>query len=105
MKHHNPLRHILASGNRAFGCWMQLAHPTIAEMMGLLGYDVVLIDMEHGPGSLGDTANMMRGIQRTEAAAMVRVPGADPSILKPLLDQGPDGIMIPMIESADEAKR
>ncbi|WEK51538.1 MAG: aldolase/citrate lyase family protein [Candidatus Kaistia colombiensis] len=106
MNRTNPLRQMLDEARPAFGVWLQLAHPAIAEMMGLLGYDIVLIDMEHGPGSLGDAANMMRGVHRSAGAAvMVRVPAADPAFLKPLLDQGPDGVMIPMVESAEEARR
>jgi 4-hydroxy-2-oxoheptanedioate aldolase len=99
----NPLRRSLQSGKPTFGVWLQLGHPAIAELMGLLGYDLVLIDMEHGPGSLMDAANMMRGVRGTGGAAMVRVPAADPALLKPLLDQGPDGVMLPMIESAEQA--
>jgi len=100
----NRLKAALAEARPLFGVWMQLGHPAIAEMMGLLGYDVVLIDMEHGPGSLGDTGNMMRGVQRSKASAMVRVPSGDPAFLKPLLDLGPEGVMIPMVESAEQAR-
>jgi 4-hydroxy-2-oxoheptanedioate aldolase len=99
------LRRKLDQQRPLFGVWLQLAHPAIAELMGLVGYDIVLVDMEHGAGSLADTANMMRGAQRSEAAVMVRVPAADPAFLKPLLDQGPDGVMIPMVDSAEEARR
>jgi 4-hydroxy-2-oxoheptanedioate aldolase len=73
-------------------------------MMALIGYDLVVIDMEHGPTALSETADMMRGISRTDTAAMVRVPNNDPVFIKRLLDQGPDGIMIPMIETSAEAK-
>ncbi len=100
----NRLKAALSETRPLFGVWMQLGHPAIAEMMGLLGYDVVLIDMEHGPGSLGDTGNMMRGVQRSSASAMVRVPSGDPAFLKPLLDLGPEGVMIPMVESAEQAR-
>jgi hypothetical protein len=44
----------------------------IAEMMALIGYDLLLIDMEHGPVALSETADMMRGIARTDAAAVVK---------------------------------
>jgi 4-hydroxy-2-oxoheptanedioate aldolase len=47
---------------------------------------------------------MMRGLQRAETAAVVRVPSADPAVLKPLLDQGPDGIMVPMVDTEEEAR-
>lgn len=100
----NPLRRRLNEGRTVLGVWQQLSHPAIAEMMALAGYELVLIDMEHGPGSLFETANMLRGIVGTESSAMVRVPDNDPVFLKRLLDQGPDGVMIPMVESAEEAR-
>ena len=100
----NPLKTALAENRKIFGIWLQLFHPAIAEMVALVGYDVVVIDMEHGPGDLQETANMMRGISGTGAAAMVRIPSNEPVILKRLLDQGPDAVMIPMVETAAEAR-
>ena len=100
----NPLRQRLARSEPIFGCWLQFAHPAIAELMSCAGYDMVLIDMEHGPGGLMDTANMLRGASRMGAGAMVRIPANDPVFLKRLLDQGPDGVMAPMVESAAEAR-
>ena len=99
----NLLRRRLTEGGTVLGIWQQLAHPAIAELMALAGYEMVLIDMEHGPGSLFDTANMMRGIAGTGSSAMVRVPANDAIFLKQLLDQGPDGVMIPMVETAEAA--
>jgi 4-hydroxy-2-oxoheptanedioate aldolase len=104
MNRSNPLRRRLNEDRKLFGCWLQLSSPPIAEMMALIGYDLVVIDMEHGPAALSETADMMRGISRTDAGAMVRVPHNDPVFIKRLLDQGPDGIMIPMIETSAEAK-
>lgn len=100
----NRLRRRLTEGRTVLGIWQQLAHPAIAELMAFAGYEMVLIDMEHGPGSVFDTANMMRAIAGTGSSAMVRVPANDPVFLKRLLDQGPDGVMIPMVESAEEAR-
>jgi 4-hydroxy-2-oxoheptanedioate aldolase len=100
----NQLRRRLSEGKTVMGVWQQLSHPAIAELMAFAGYEMVLIDMEHGPGSLFETANMMRGIAGTGSSAMVRVPWNDPVFLKRLLDQGPDGVMIPMVESAEEAR-
>jgi 4-hydroxy-2-oxoheptanedioate aldolase len=100
----NPLRRRLNDGRTVFGVWLQLNHPAIAELMAFAGYEMVLIDMEHGPGSLPDTANMMRGIAGTGSSSMVRVPANDPVFLKRLLDQGPDGVMVPMVETAEQAR-
>ena len=104
MKTQNHLRRRLTEGQPVFGVWLQLAHPPIAELMAMAGYDMVLIDMEHGPNTLVDTANMMRGIAGTGSSSMVRVPWNDHVVLKRLLDQGPDAVMIPMVETAEEAR-
>ena len=104
MNRSNPLRKRLAENRKLFGCWLQLPSPPIAEMMALVGYDLLVIDMEHGPVALSEAADMMRGIARTDAGAVVRIPANDPVFIKRLLDQGPDGIMIPMIETSGEAK-
>lgn len=104
MTNENALRRRLAEGKTVMGVWQQLFHPAIAELMAFAGYEVVLIDMEHGPGGLVETANMMRAISGTGSSAMVRAPANDPVFLKRLLDQGPDGVMIPMVESAAEAQ-
>jgi 2-keto-3-deoxy-L-rhamnonate aldolase RhmA len=104
MNRSNPLRKGLAENRKLFGCWLQLTSPPIAEMMALVGYDLLVIDMEHGPVALSEAADMMRGIARTDAGAVVRIPANDPVFIDRLLDQGPDGIMIPMIETSGEAK-
>jgi 4-hydroxy-2-oxoheptanedioate aldolase len=100
----NPLRERLTQNEPMFGIWLQFAHPGIAELAACAGYDIALIDMEHGPGGLMDTANMMRGVARSSTATMVRIPANDPVFLKRLLDQGPDGVMVPMVETAAEAR-
>jgi 4-hydroxy-2-oxoheptanedioate aldolase len=100
----NPLKKALAENRKVFGIWLQLFHPAIAEMVALVGYDVIAIDMEHGPGDLQEVANMMRGISGTGAAALVRIPSNEPVILKRLLDQGPDAVMVPLVETAEEAR-
>jgi 4-hydroxy-2-oxoheptanedioate aldolase len=104
MQIENPFRRLVEAGGPILGIWQQLSHPAVAELMAFAGYDVVLIDMEHGPGSLTQTADMLRGVAGTGAASMVRIPANDPVMLKALLDQGPDGVMIPMVQNAQEAK-
>lgn len=104
MKRHNPLRKQITESSRVFGCWMSLLSPAAAEVLALAGFDIVLVDLEHGPGTIPDASDMMRAIQGHGAAAMVRVPANDPVFIKRLLDQGPDGVMIPMVETIEEAQ-
>lgn len=74
MNRPNPLRRSLAENRKLFGCWLELSSSPIAEMMALIGYDLLLIDMEHGPVALSETADMMRGSARTDATAVARAP-------------------------------
>ena len=99
----NRARASLDAGQPLLGCWIQLFSPVVGEMMGLCGYDLVMIDMEHGLGSVGDAAAVMRAVSGTGAASYVRLPANDPVILKTLMDQGVDGVMVPMVETAEAA--
>lgn len=87
-----------------FGCWIQLFNPIATEVMALSGYDILMLDMEHGLATLPDVANMFRAIRGTGASAFVRLPANDPVIIKTLMDQGSDGLMVPMIETAEAAR-
>ena len=97
-------KQMLSDGKQLFGGWIQLFNPVVAEMMGMCGYDILMLDMEHGLGSVADAANMMRAVRGTGAATLVRLPANDPVIIKTLMDQGAEGIMIPMVETADTAR-
>jgi 4-hydroxy-2-oxoheptanedioate aldolase len=100
----NSARASLAENRKLLGCWLQLFSPVVGEMMGLCGYDLVLIDMEHGLGTIADAANVMRAVRGTGASSFVRVPTNDPTIIKTLMDQGVDGIMVPMVETPEAAR-
>jgi 4-hydroxy-2-oxoheptanedioate aldolase len=100
----NSAKASLDAKKRLLGCWLQLFSPVVGEMMGLCGYDLVLIDMEHGLGSVVDAANVMRAVRGTGASSFVRVPTNDPTVIKTLMDQGVDGIMVPMVETPEAAR-
>jgi 4-hydroxy-2-oxoheptanedioate aldolase len=100
----NSLKRRLLDGRKAFGSWLHLAHPAAAEAMASAGYDFLFIDNEHGPGSLQDTVLQLQALAATQAAPVVRVPWNDPVYIKRLLDVGATSVMIPMIETADQAR-
>ncbi|HEY5598591.1 MAG TPA: aldolase/citrate lyase family protein, partial [Kiloniellales bacterium] len=95
-------RRILA-GRPAFGCWLEMCSPIAAEIIAQSGYDCVLIDLEHGPGSVLDAVSLMHAVQGRACAPLLRVPENDPVILKRALDIGVAGVMIPAVNSADQA--
>ena len=76
----------------------------IAEIIALSGFDWVMIDMEHAPLSLSDTQVALQ-VFGDKMLKMVRVPGNDGIWIKRVLDLGCDGIIVPMVNSAEEAER
>ena len=100
----NSAKASLDAKKKLLGCWLQLFSPVIGEMMGLCGYDLALIDMEHGLGTIADAANVMRAVRGTGASSFVRVPTNDPIVIRTLMDQGADGIMVPMVDTPEAAR-
>jgi 4-hydroxy-2-oxoheptanedioate aldolase len=99
----NSLKQRLAAGNRLFGVWLETGSAVIAEIIGHLGFDFMILDLEHGQGDLSDAIAVLRAAQLTQTACVVRVPSADPVTLKRILDAGFSAIMVPSIETAAEA--
>jgi len=87
------------------GSWITLGHPSIAEVMCEAGFDWLCIDIEHSQINIDDLLNLIIAIQGKKMKAYVRVGSNDPSTIKRVLDSGADGIIIPQINTVDEAKR
>lgn len=99
----NTLKAKIAAGETALGVWLQLADPAVAEIASLIGYDCLILDNEHGYASLETLVHMMRAAQAGPSTCMVRCPGQDGDYLKRVLDAGAEALMIPMVETAEEA--
>ncbi len=100
----NALKRRLAAGKPAFGCWLFSGSTTAAEIIGLAGYDFVLIDQEHGPGDPLAAVSQLQALSASPSTVLLRVAWNDPVLVKRALDIGVEGIMVPMIETADQAK-
>ena len=86
------------------GALLSMSAPQVAEIITLAGFDWVFIDMEHSAMSLESVQNAIQ-IMEGKVLTIVRVPGNDEVWIKRILDTGCDGILVPMVNSADEAKR
>jgi 4-hydroxy-2-oxoheptanedioate aldolase len=97
------LRERWANGATALGAWMFFREPLVAESAGDAGYDYVCIDMQHGLADYRDTVAMLQGVSRTPATPVVRVPWNEPAMIGRVLDAGALGVIIPMVNTAEEA--
>jgi 2-keto-3-deoxy-L-rhamnonate aldolase RhmA len=93
----------ICAGQPVFGCWLEMCSPIAAEIVAQAGYDAVLIDLEHGPGSILDAVSLMHAVQGRPCAPLIRVPTNDPVILKRVLDIGVAGVMVPAVNTAAQA--
>jgi 4-hydroxy-2-oxoheptanedioate aldolase len=95
----------LQKGNPKMGIFVNSASPTVAEQLSFSGYDWLLVDMQHGPMDYVTLSSMLTSISRGGALSMVRVAGAhDRAGIQQALDLGANGILIPYINTAEEAR-
>ena len=100
----NRLKARLQAGHKCQGCWLWLGSADAAEILALAGFDVLMIDHEHGPGNFKTAIDVMRAAAVGGATLVMRVESDDPTYLKRALDAGVEGVMIPGIESAAQAQ-
>ena len=92
-------------GPAALGAWITSREPILAEIAGRAGFDYVCIDMQHGLADFDCAVGILQALASTPAIPVVRVPSNDAAIIGRVLDAGAMGIIIPMVNSAEEAKR
>ena len=101
----NQFRTALKSGRRAIGCWTSLANPFTTEILGLAGFDWLLLDGEHSPNDVTTFIPQLNALKDSVSAPVVRPPWNEPVIIKRLLDIGFFNFLIPFVESGEEAAR
>ncbi len=104
MYRENALKKRLYAGKKALGCWLVTSNAMCAEVLGLAGYDFVMIDHEHGPGDLASAIGVLQALSACGTTALMRVPWNDPVYIKRALDTGVEGVMVPMVETAEQAR-
>jgi len=91
------LKKRLKQGETLHGCWLNTGSSLTAEIVGLSGFDWVLIDLEHGAGSEKDVLYQLQALEHTPTAAIVRVESSESQRIHRVLDMGAEGIMCPKI--------
>ncbi len=96
----------LRAGQPKLGLFLNAHSPTVAEQLAFSGYDWLLVDTQHGPMGYEKLSAMLSGISNGGAKSMVRVGGySDRPGIQQALDLGADGVLIPYINSAEEARQ
>jgi 4-hydroxy-2-oxoheptanedioate aldolase len=100
----NSLRKKLQSQDCVIGTFLEIPAPPPIELLGLAGFDFVVIDREHGPIDLKDTENLIRSGATTEISVVVRPPACDSLAISQPLDCGAAAVQVPQIDSAEMAR-
>src|SRR5215211_8427865 len=101
----NHVRRRLAAGEPSIGTWLSLPSPEAAEYVSRLGFDWLVVDTEDNPVNIRTLAQMFAAMAASSTAPMVRISWNSPENFKRVLDAGAWGIVVPMVNSREEAER
>lgn len=101
----NSFRTSLRERKRLIGCWMSLASPVVTELVGVVGFDWMLLDAEHAPNDALTLIPQLMALKDSPSAPVVRPQANDPVAIKKLLDAGFVNFLIPFVDSAADAER
>jgi 4-hydroxy-2-oxoheptanedioate aldolase len=100
----NALIEKLQRGDKPLGCWIFTSGGDTAEILSLLGFDALIIDLEHIFASPHVLIEQMRAAQASDTTILARVPSDDPVTIKRIIDTGIEGLVIPTVETAQQAR-
>jgi len=101
----NSFKRRLAAGETLIGCWCSLANPITTEVLGLAGFDWLLLDGEHAPNDVTTFIPQLMALKDSASAPVVRPSWNDAVEIKRLLDAGFYNILVPFVQTADDARR
>lgn len=87
------------------GSWLSIANPAVAEIMAKAGFEWLAIDMEHSSLSSEQCQELIRVIDLCGVVPLVRVGANDALLIKQAMDAGAHGVIVPMVNTAEEARQ
>jgi len=94
----------LKEGRITIGGWLTLGHTAVAEIMASAGFDWIAIDMEHSVIGIQDVQPLVQAIELGGSLPLVRLSSNDPVLAKRVMDTGASGVIVPMVNTAEEAE-
>ena len=98
------IRKKLINNIPSVGSWLQIPHPTIAEIFGKNNYDWIGVDLEHGSISINDLPDIFRAIELGGTLPLVRLSSDSHELGKKVLDAGAAGVIVPMVSSEKDIR-
>ena len=100
----NPVKQKLKAGQPTFGTWLSLGNLQATRVFARLGWDWLTLDIEHGPFDWSQAATIFAAIADAGCVPLARVPEGTHHYIKRVLDAGAWGIVVPMVDTVEEAK-
>ncbi len=100
----NTFKAAIGEDRFQLGLWVALASPYAAEIVSGSGYDWLLIDGEHGPNDIPLLSSQVQAVARSASHPIVRLPVGETWMIKQILDAGAQTLLIPMVESVEQAQ-
>ncbi|MFA4850520.1 MAG: aldolase/citrate lyase family protein [Methanoregula sp.] len=105
MNHSSNQRNSIREKQISLGCWVQMPDPFSAEIMARAGFDWLAIDLEHGLINLDAAFHLIQVIGNAGALPLIRLHENDPATIRRVMDAGAGGIIVPMVNTAENAAR
>lgn len=99
----NELKWRLRRGEQTVGIWITIPHPDVSEALSTLPFDWFVFDQEHSPLDEQLTQELMQAMKGTRIAPLIRVAWNDPVLIKKALDTGAYGVIVPWVNSREDA--
>ena len=101
----NKIKQMWRDGKCATLGWLSVSHGFTAEIMARQGFDALCVDLQHGTNEMSDVWPMLQAISQTDTVPIVRVAWNEPAAIMRALDLGAYGIIVPLVNNAEEAAR
>ena len=101
----NRVKKMLAEGQVTMGSWLSFFDPTAAEIMADVGFDWLIIDSEHAPIGPKEMQDIVMAFKGSDTSPIVRVGWNDQVLIKTALDLGAEGVMVPLVNTGEEARQ
>lgn len=100
---HNPFKAALATKTPQIGLWVSSAEASMTELLTTTGFDWLVLDGEHAPNDLRSLRDQLMVVEPSESHGVVRIPIGEAWMVKQVLDAGAQTVLIPMVDTAEEA--